>query len=351
MLQLPDPHILQSSTWGELKSKQGWYPTRLLWSEEGRPVAAAQILIQQRGSLHLGYIAKGPIVDWANLPLVDEVLSRLEIYARDQGLLLLKIDPDVRRDTMPGLASVSLLRWHGWRESFEQIQFCNTMVLDLQPSLDTLMTQMQSKWRYNIRLAVGHGVTVREARESELPTLYEMYAETADRNNFIVREEPYYIAAWRQFLRDHRAIPLVAEVNGEPLGMVVLLHFGERVWYMYGASRATHRHLMPNHLLQWEAIRRAKADGFKVYDLWGAPDTLDERDPLWGVYRFKRGFGAAFVPHIGAYDYTPKPWLYRVYHFLRPRAVALAHRRYWAQVEDDANDFDDVESTEERALL
>ncbi len=333
LLALPDPHVLQSSTWGALKSKQGWHPTRLLWSEAGRPLAAAQILIQQRGRLRLGYIAKGPLVDWANLPLVDEVLSRLEIYARDHGLLLLKIDPDVRRDTMPGLAGVSLLRWHGWRESREQIQFCNTMVLDLRPSLDTLMEQMKSKWRYNIRLAVRRGVTVREAQESELPALYDMYAKTADRGNFTVREKPYYMVAWRQFMQANLAVPLVAEIEGEPLAMVVLLHFGERAWYMYGASRARHRQLMPNHLLQWEAIRRAKALGCTTYDLWGAPDMLDERDPLWGVYRFKQGFGAAFVPHIGAYDYTPKLWLYRIYHFLRPRAVMLAHRRYWAEVE------------------
>ena len=29
---------------------------------------------------------------------------------------------------------------------------------------------------------------------------------------------------------------------------------------------------MPNYLLQWEAMRWAKAQGYAVYDMWGAPD-------------------------------------------------------------------------------
>ena len=43
--------------------------------------------------------------------------------------------------------------------------------------------------------------------------------------------------------------------------------------------------------------------GCTRYDWWGAPDVLDESDPMWGVYRFKQGFGGEFTPWIGAWDY------------------------------------------------
>ena len=32
---------------------------------------------------------------------------------------------------------------------------------------------------------------------------------------------------------------------------------------------------MPNYLLQWEAMRRAKTLGCQIYNLWGAPNEFD----------------------------------------------------------------------------
>lgn len=328
---LPEPHVLQTWAWGAFKGRSGWSTERFLWGAVDHPMAAAQILTQQRGRSRLGYIPKGPTLDWGDPAQVEAVLSDLEGLARRSAMLTLKLDPDVRADTPEGKAVVALLKRRGWRPSFEQIQFRNTMTLDLRADLDTLMDRMKSKWRYNIRLAVRKGVTVRTAGLSELSLLYRMYAETAERDAFIIREEPYYRDVWKTFMEAGLATPLIAEAESDPVAMMVLFHFGARAWYMYGASTELHREYMPNYLLQWEAVRKVQALGCTTYDLWGAPDTLDEADPLWGVYRFKAGFGAEFVPHIGAYDYAPHALLYRLYAFLRPRWVALAQRLYWAK--------------------
>ncbi len=331
LLTLPQPHILQSWVWGELKGSRRWTPFRFVWRAEGRVVAAAQVLVVQRGRLRLGYIPKGPLLDWTDSALAETVLTQLASYAQQRGLLLLKIDPDVRADTEVGSTTSALLAKLGWRASFEQIQFRNTMVLDLQPPLDQLMAQMKPKWRYNIHLAVRKGVTIRDATLNDLPLLWTMYAETAARDNFVIREETYYRDVWQRFMRAGLAWALIAEVNTLPVAMAIAFHFGTSAWYMYGASRDAGKGFMPNHLLQWHIIRRAKEGGCTVYDLWGAPDILDDTDPLWGLYRFKEGFGATFVPHLGAYDYGPHPWLYRLYALLRPRAVAMAHHYHWVR--------------------
>lgn len=84
---------------------------------------------------------------------------------------------------------------------------------------------------------------------------------------------------------------------------------------------------MPNYLLQWEAIRWARAQGCAVYDMWGAPDTFDESDRLWGVWRFKAGFNGEVVRFIGAWDYPARPLLYRLYTQAIPRYLALLRRR------------------------
>ncbi len=334
LLALPRPQVLQSWTWGALKESQHWQATRFLWRDGYYPVAAAQVLVQRRGRLRLGYVPKGPLLNWHDTPLAAIVLSRLAAFAREQNLTRVKIAPDVGMDTREGQAVLTMLKQQEWAESFERVQFSNTMLLDLRPSVDVLLAQMKSKWRYNARLSMRRGVRVREARLDDLPLLYAMYAETAQRDGFIIREQAYYLAVWQRFMDAGLALPLIAEWTGKPLAMVFLLYFGHYAWYMYGASRSTQRHLMPNHRLQLEALRRLKALGCRVYDLWGAPDELTAADPLWGVYRFKLGMGANFVSHIGAYDYPPHPWLYRLYALARPHLITLAQQRYWSQVDD-----------------
>jgi lipid II:glycine glycyltransferase (peptidoglycan interpeptide bridge formation enzyme) len=107
----------------------------------------------------------------------------------------------------------------------------------------------------------------------------------------------------------------------------MLFLFGKTAWYMVGASSDRHRNLMPSHLLQWEAIQLAKRLGCMQYDMWGAPDRFDESDSMWGVYRFKIGFGGETVRGMGAFDYPPSPWLYRAYTVAMPRVLALLRRR------------------------
>jgi lipid II:glycine glycyltransferase (peptidoglycan interpeptide bridge formation enzyme) len=92
-------------------------------------------------------------------------------------------------------------------------------------------------------------------------------------------------------------------------------------------SRDLHRDKMPNHLLQWVAIRRSKAAGCEAYDLWGAPDEFIESDPLWGVYRFKEGLGGHPVRTLGAWDWPANPLLYRLFTRALPRMLDLLRRR------------------------
>ncbi|MBN2146769.1 MAG: peptidoglycan bridge formation glycyltransferase FemA/FemB family protein, partial [Anaerolineales bacterium] len=115
---------------------------------------------------------------------------------------------------------------------------------------------------------------------------------------------------------------LIAEFDHEPLGALMVFTRGKRAWYFYGASSDLHRDRMPNYLLQWEAMRWARSQGCTEYDLWGVPDanltTLEKQftersDGLWGVYRFKRGFGGELRRAASAWDRVYNSLLYRFY--------------------------------------
>ncbi|MBI4769845.1 MAG: peptidoglycan bridge formation glycyltransferase FemA/FemB family protein, partial [Chloroflexi bacterium] len=120
---------------------------------------------------------------------------------------------------------------------------------------------------------------------------------------------------------------LIAEVEGAPVAAVIAFRFGDRAWYMYGMSSEAHREKMPNHLLQWEAMRRARAAGCTVYDFWGAPDDFDERDPMWGVFRFKEGFGGQVVRTLGAWDFPASRPLYWLYTQAMPKVLEAMRLR------------------------
>ncbi|MGD8623244.1 MAG: peptidoglycan bridge formation glycyltransferase FemA/FemB family protein [Anaerolineae bacterium] len=338
LLALPNPHLLQSWAWGALKARQGWQATRLLFKERDSTVAAATVLQRKVPRLPVSvlYVPKGPALDWRDTALAARVLDELERLARARRAIQLKIDPDVyysedapafagRPANAPALAG--LLAERGWCFSPEQIQFRNTALLDLDRDEEVLLAAMKQGTRRNVRLAGRRGVAVREGGPPDLETFYRLYRETADRAGFAIRAADYYYDAWGSLLAAGQACLLLAEVEAEAVAGLILTTFGPTAWYMYGASSERHRNLYPNNLLQWQAMQRARAAGCRLYDLWGAPDELVESDPMWGVYRFKLGFGAELARGLGAWDYAPGRLRYRLYHELVPCYLAWLRRR------------------------
>jgi lipid II:glycine glycyltransferase (peptidoglycan interpeptide bridge formation enzyme) len=352
ILELPAPHILQSWEWGAFKAKYGWTPLRVLFCDGNRTRAAAQVLRRPLPHTPFGvlYVPKGPLLDYADPTLLGETLAALESIAREQRGIFIKIDPDVVKTVGSGQWAVGseprpeksgqwavdsgrngaeeLLVSRRWRVSHEQIQFRNTMLLDLGRSEEEILAGMKPKTRYNIRLASKRGVRVEVGTVDDLNLFYEMYKETSARDGFLIREFPYYRDAWGAFIKAGLAHMLLARLEDATVAGLILFRFGDRAWYFYGASREAHREAMPNHVLQWQAILWAKAQGCTTYDFWGAPDTLDPNAPMYGVYRFKEGFGGRFTPHIGAYDYVVNPTLYFLYAVVRPRYLDRLRARH-----------------------
>jgi len=348
---LPDAHLLQTWEWAQVKAAFGWKPMPFIWSgSSGDCSAAAMVLkreVLKRGftaRLCVLYVPKGPLFDRANIRLRAQVLDDLQALARKQGAILLKIDPDVQLGSgVPGQAGSTeskagqdfqseLIR-RGWIDSNEQIQFRNTVMVDLAPSEDGLLERMKQKTRYNIRLAKKKGVQVRAGTRTDLDLLYRMYAETSVRDGFVIRDRAYYRTVWEKFMQPNvsghqpAAEPLIAEVNGEVVAAVFLFHFARRGYYLYGMSRDAHRAKMPNYLLQWEAMKRAKSLGCTLYDLWGAPDEFSESDSMWGVFRFKEGLGGQVIRTLGAWDYPASPLWYKTYTQILPRVLNVMRAR------------------------
>jgi peptidoglycan pentaglycine glycine transferase (the first glycine) len=312
----PKAHILQSARWGDLKSHFGWEAVRFINGNTGAQVLIRRLPLGQK----MAYIPMGPIGDdWPSL------ICEIDNYCQQEQIIFLKIEPDEGMDPMDVANKLP-----GVILSPQAIQPRRSIVIDLAADEATLLARMKQKTRYNIGLARKKGVTVQ--RWADLPGFHRMMLATGERDTFGVHSLEYYCKAYELFQSDETCELLAAFHEGDVLAAIMVFVAEKHAWYFYGASGDQKRHLMPTYLLQWEAMLWAKNQGCTSYDLWGVPDKdedfleqhfNDRHDGLWGVYRFKRGFGGTLTRTMGAFDrvYQKLPYmLYGMYIRLFRRA-------------------------------
>lgn len=319
----PDAHILQTPAWGDLKAGYGWKPG---WVIEGS--LGAQVLLQDLPfGFRVAYLPRGPVSASGPLdshPDWNQFQAQLDRYCREQKAVFLKAEPDGWQD--------QLALFPGYRSSSHSIQPPRTIAVSLEGSEDEILARMKSKTRYNIRLAGRKGVAVRQI--DHVQPFYDLLEDTAERAEFGIHTREYYREAFDLFYPTGECALFLAEFEGVPLASIMVFQREKRSWYFYGASTREHRELMAPYLVQWEAMRWAKSRGCLIYDLWGVPDEefeiLEEQftrraDGLWGVYRFKRGFGGELKRSPGPWDRVFRPGLYWLYQ-LRNRLAEITEQ-------------------------
>ncbi len=318
----PKGHILQTREWGEVKRSMGWVPLPVALFEDGQIRAAILILKRKLPIPGLNksifYAPRGPVADIHDQALLDRLFNGLRTLAREHGAIFLKIDPDVEHadDTFRSYLVSRGFKKTTTAEGFEGVQPTCVFRLDITPGEEQLLEQMASKTRYNLRLAQRKGVVVREATDKQaLERFYQILKETAERDRFLIRAYSYFEEIWEQLQERGMARLFMAEYQGQDIAGTLAFILGDKAWYIYGASSNEFRNVMPNYLLQWTMIKWAKDNGCTLYDFRGVSGDLSEDNPLYGLYRFKKGFAAVFTEFIGEWDLVYSPvfyWLWTV---------------------------------------
>lgn len=336
----PKPHFLQSFEWGELKSGTGWVPLRLLVKDGDTPVAAISILKRSLPitGLSIFYAPRGPILGVDCDPAGEEFLwQQVRSLGRKHHAIFLKIDPDITSDQSSYVERLLALGFRpgGNQAGFGGVQPRFVFRLAITPPEEELLAAMESKTRYNIRLAERKGVTVRMAEsEDDLARFYRILTETAQRDHFLIRKYSYFQHMWDLFVTTGSARIFLAEHDGQAIAGTLAFYCGKVAWYLYGASSNNQRNVMPNNLVQWTMIRWAKGLGCEVYDFRGVPGDDNPDNPLYGLYRFKKGFGAQFTEFIGEYDLVFSPFWYLLWTRVLPQYLKFTHRHSPKQSED-----------------
>jgi lipid II:glycine glycyltransferase (peptidoglycan interpeptide bridge formation enzyme) len=327
--RFPEHHFLQSSAWGKLKSDFGWEAVHLVCEEMGSQILFRKLPL----GFHIAYIPKGPVFEQGtSYPAEwERFWKEVDQLCQERRAAFIKVELDIwvqrspLQDTYPMTAAPPALIIPGaaqppvgFEVSAQTVQPAQTLVIDITGSEEQILARMKQKTRYNIRLAQRRGVRVHAS--DDIALFSRLMKETGERDSFGVHTEAYYQRAY-DLLCDRASI-LIAELESEPIAALFAICQGHRSYYLYGASANKHRDAMPTYLIQWEAMRWARQQGCSEYDLWGVPDgdaaTLEAEftqraDGLWGVYRFKRGFGGELRRSAGAWDRVYYRWLYALY--------------------------------------
>lgn len=314
----PRAHLLQLSAWGELKAAFGWKPVRIALAGADGHLAAGVQLLRRRLPLRLGWMAYapyGPLVDWSDPAQVRALQAALARTARQQRIAFLKIEPGSSLEHVD-------FQGFGFRPSAQTIQPPRTVVIDLSGDDEAILARMNQGTRRNIRKSIKYEVGIREGTRAEVANFNALLAETGERDAFGVHAPDYYARAYDLFVPAGRAALILGRYGDQDLAGVMVFALGEWAWYLYGASSDRERQRMASYGVQWAAMQWARQHGARYYDMYGVPDcdpgALEAQfetrsDGLWGVYRFKRGWGGTITRTSGAWDFSYNHLLYTAY--------------------------------------
>lgn len=305
----PKGHFMQSYLWSKQKPDWVWEAV-ISRGADGKIRGTMAILIRKVPYLpyRLMYAGRAPVCDIHDEEVVRELTEGAKQLAKKYHAYSLKADPDVLASDADFIA---LMERVGYKrldtgKNFSGIQPRFVFRLNVEgKSEDEVLASFQSKTRYNIRVAQRKGVQVRIEGKEAVADFSRIMLETGVRDGFVVRDQSYF-EHMLDNLGEH--CRLYMAYSGEvPIAGTIAIRYGDKVWYLYGASSNKYRNLMPNYLLQWNMIQWAIETGCRIYDFRGVSGDLSEDNPLYGLYRFKKGFNGDFTEFAGEFDYVFNP--------------------------------------------
>jgi len=249
------------------------------------------------------YSPRGPVCDIYDKDTIKKLTEGAKELAKKHKAMALRIDPDVKssdskfRDIIQELG----FKIKDNAKSFSDgIQPRYVFRLDVKDkNEEELLKSFHEKTRYNIRLATRKGVIVKEGTREDLKDFHSIMMETGSRDNFTIRPLEYFEKMYDVLEPKGYMKVLMAYYEDKPIAGVIPIMYGNKVWYLYGASSNKYRNVMPNYLLQWEMIKMALERKCDIYDFRGVEGILDESHPGYGIYKFKKGFKGEFTEFIG----------------------------------------------------
>ncbi len=322
----------QSLEWANVKTS--WKKEVILAEDNNKKIIGSLMVWIRKIPVfgNIMYSPRGPVADIHNIEVLSELTEGAKELAKKYKAIVLRIEPDIKSDDelfKNMMLDLGYLIKDDAKNFREEIQPRYVFRLNTKGKTEEeISKKFHQKTRYNIKLATKKGVTVKTGTREDLKDFHKIMETTGKRDGFITRPLSYFEKMYDEMAPDHMKL-LMAYYKGEPIAGVIPIMYGNKTWYLYGASSNEHRNLMPNYLLQWEMIKIAIERKSDIYDLRGVPGIADDSN---GLYRFKKGFGAEYTEFVGEVYIPFKPLTYNLYRitekiFRNLRALKLKFKK------------------------
>lgn len=300
----PNGNFMQSVSWTGVKNS--WdYEIIIVRNNKNDITGTALVLIKEIPVLKKAFLYSphGPVCDYKDRGVLEEIMEGIEILRRKYKAYEAVIDPCITENDREEIEIFKSLGFSFRADAPElsTIQARNNYVLKINGrTSQELFHSFHKKWRYNIRLAERKGVECRICGKEALDDFYMLMEETGKRDGFCIRSREYF-SRMLDNLGEHCRL-YMCYYEGHPVSGAVCVQYAGKTCYVYGASTALYRNVMPNYLMQWNMICWAVESGCWLYDFQGIPFYKDETHPNYGVYRFKKGFNGEVMTYAGEFS-------------------------------------------------
>lgn len=177
--------------------------------------------------------------------------------------------------------------------------------VDITKDEETLMKEVVSKKRNQIKKAIKEGVTVRFLESNEdIHESYVILEEVYQRAKLPLPKEEYFTSALDIFGPKGRLKIAGAFYENTLIGTMYLFIHGNTLYDWYAGAKKEFYNKNPNDLVPWFVFNWGRENGFAKFDWMGA----GKPDEKYGVRDYKIQFGGELV-NPGRYEFEYYTWL------------------------------------------
>ncbi|MDO4978729.1 MAG: peptidoglycan bridge formation glycyltransferase FemA/FemB family protein [Candidatus Saccharibacteria bacterium] len=299
-----DGNFLQTKEWAEVSKKLG----HKVYFEND----VLMIVKDAKRGRYLE-IPGGPLIDWENEEEKSKIFARIREIAKKENCVFVRFRPQLidtkeNRKLLPKYAKPA--PFHLYAQ--------NTIIIDLEKSVEDLMASMRRQTRYEVRRVPKVGLEVKKGyTDADFKEFHEIQVETARKKGFIPPTDKE-LTAYHEVFKS-KAVIYKALVGQSVVATGLMIKSGKEVDYFEAASTDLNNKLPGSYGVLWTAIQDAKENGYKRFNLWGVapPDPKNPGKYLQNhryskVTTFKTGFGGEQIDFIPAHDIVINSFRYNI---------------------------------------
>lgn len=176
------------------------------------------------------------------------------------------------------------------QEDYEIMSNTGTLLIDLTKEIEEIESDFSTILKKNLKRGRKLDISIEKLLDNQVVDFADLYMKMSQNRGVNHYSKDEIISILQFTISKNQGLVLGCFYESKLIGGVVCIFQGKRVEYFLGVSDFEYRKLPQSHLTLFQAIKRSKELGFKLFDMGGISFTNDENNQLYHISNFKRHF-------------------------------------------------------------